>query len=60
MAGVRTGKDRDADYELSDPRKTELHCQMQILRKTSAAGLALPGVRGMLWEALKNASFFVL
>ena len=45
MAGVRTGKDRDADYELSDPRKTELYCQMQILRKAASAGIDFSCVR---------------
>lgn len=57
MAGQAAGKDGDADYELSDPRQTELYRTLQILRQAAAAGLTVPGVRRLLWEALRRFLF---
>ena len=57
MAGRTAGKDRDADHELSDPRKTELYRTLQILRQAPAPGLPVPGVRRLLWEALRRFAF---
>ena len=57
MAGRTAGKDRDADHELSDPWKTELYRTLQILRQAPAPGLPVPGVRRLLWEALRRFLF---
>ena len=57
MAGRTAGKDRDADHELPDPWKTELYRTLQILRQAAAAGLTVPGVRRLLWEALRRFLF---
>ena len=57
MAGQAAGKDGDADYELADPRQTELYRTLQILRQAAAAGLTVPGVRRLLWEALRRFLF---
>ncbi len=52
------GKDRDADHELSDPWQTELYRTLQILRQAPAPGLPVPGVRRLLWEALRRFLFY--
>ena len=57
MVGRTAGKDRDADHELPDPWKTELYRTLQILRQAPAPGLPVPGVRRLLWEALRRFLF---